>query len=132
MQRAAKNPGGNSLATMIGQPNQGIEPMASSAVRRSVQFVAVEGLLVTAHPRRWAYEVMRALYIVAIFVLFESSLPAGDATPSAQIRPLVTLASTNRAPQSYMSDYRGLPAWFSPDEVATRTWKRKDGQTIRR
>jgi hypothetical protein len=68
---------------------------------------------------------MRVLYFVAIIFLIECTLAAGDATP------LVTAASTNRAPQSYISDYRGLPTWFSGDEVATRTWRTKNGQTIR-
>jgi len=41
------------------------------------------------------------------------------------------MASTNHTPQSYISDYRGLPIWHSPDEVLTRTWRTKDGQSIR-
>jgi hypothetical protein len=74
---------------------------------------------------------MIAFYFVAVIFLVEFSLAAGDATSPAQARPPVITASTNHTPHSYISDYRGLPTWFSPDEVATRTWKTKDGQTIR-
>jgi hypothetical protein len=35
-------------------PNKRIEPMTSSAVRQWFHFVAVDALLVTAHPPRWA------------------------------------------------------------------------------
>ena len=39
---------------MSGSANHRMEPMTSSAVCRQFQFVAVNALLVTAHPPRWA------------------------------------------------------------------------------
>jgi hypothetical protein len=74
---------------------------------------------------------MRAFFFVAIFVLVELGLAAGDATSPAQARPPLIGASTNRTQQSYISDYRYLPIWFSSDDVSTRTSRTKDGQTIR-
>jgi hypothetical protein len=73
---------------------------------------------------------MRAFYLVTILFLIQSSL-AADTTPPSQAGPLVITASTNRTTLSHISDRWALATWFSPDEVATRTWRTKDGQTIR-
>lgn len=76
---------------------------------------------------------MRALHILLILLLMliKCSLTAADPTPPTQARPPLAGASTNRPSQSYISDYRGLPIWHSLDEVLTRTWRAKDGQSIR-
>lgn len=76
-------------------------------------------------------ELMRAFHFIALLLLIESSLLAADVISTAQTSPLQANSNTNHTPQSYVSDYRLQPIWYSLEEITTRTWKAKDGQTIR-
>ena len=74
---------------------------------------------------------MRAFTFIALLLLTESSLLAADVISTLQPGPLRADYNTNQTRQSYISDYRGQPIWYSLDEIVSRSWRAKDGQSIR-
>ena len=59
-----------------------------------------------------------------------SIMLAADAISTTEGPRFQATSSTNQAPQSYISDWRGQPIWYSLDEIVNRSWKANDGQTI--
>jgi hypothetical protein len=63
---------------------------------------------------------MRAFYFFAMLLLVECRLAVADSATPTQASPLQAGSGTNHTSQSYISDYRGQPIWYSQDEVTTR------------